>query len=342
MAESRIPQLAPLRLGRVVIDFPVTLAALSGYSDWPMRTLSRRMGAGYALCEVLLDQFFLGQVKDRHARLRSQIREEEHPVGAQLLGSDPAQVATAAARLAELGFDAVDLNLGCPVRKTLGRCRGGYLLGHPEIALEMIARVRDVVPPEIPVTIKMRSGLDDSPASRDHFFAIFDGAFACGVAAVTVHPRTVRQRYEGSSSWEFLRQVKEHAGTRVVIGSGDLFSAQDCFAMMAQTGVDGVSVARGAIGNPWIFQQARALAAGLSPPGPPSLAEQRGVIAEHWRLAEETYGAKRACLPMRKVAARYARLHPQTEAVRQAFVAVREPSQWPQVLDRWYGPNRSS
>ena len=336
MSDSQIPRLEPLRLGRLSVDFPVVLAALSGYSDWPMRVLSRRMGAGYTICEVVLDKFFVGPVKDRQAKRRVRRSDEERPVGAQLLGSEPEQVAQAASRLAQAGFDCIDLNLACPVRKALGRCRGGYLLGHPQKALEMVARVRDAVPPEIPVTVKMRRGMDDSEASREQFYAIFDGALERGAAAVTVHARTVRQRYEGRSCWDFLREVKRRASSRVVVGSGDLFSAGDCMAMIAQTGVDGVSVARGAIGNPWIFREARALAAGLPLPAPPSLAEQREVLAEHWRLAEETYGAKRACLTMRKVGARYARLHPECEKVRQSFIAVREADQWQQVLGRWY------
>lgn len=329
-----MPSLRPLQFGSLTIDFPIVLAALSGYSDVPMRVLSRRMGAGYSLCEVLLDQFFQGRVRDRHARLRSQITER--PVGAQLLGSEPESMARAAVQLAEAGFDCIDLNLACPVKKALGRCRGGYLMGQPEVALEIIARVRDVVPAAIPVTVKLRRGLDDSEESRDKFFAIFDGAFARGVAAATVHGRTVRQRYEGQSSWEFLGEVKRHAGARVVLGSGDLFSAQDCLDMIAQTGVDGVTVARGAIGNPWIFRDARALAAGQPLPAPPTLAEQRAMLAEHWRLAEELYGGRRACLALRKVGARYAHLHPQMEEVRLAFVTVHQPSEWQQILDRWY------
>ncbi len=330
------PDLPPLHLGNLVIPFPVVLAALSGYSDRPMRILSRRMGAGYTICEVLLDKFFLGRVKDRHAKRRSQIDDEEHPVGAQLFGNDPLQVAQAAGRLVQMGFDCIDLNLACPVRKALGRCRGGYLLAHPDIALDMIDRLRNAVPPQIPVTVKLRRGMDDTPASRDHFFAIFDGAFARGVAAVTVHGRTVRQRYEGSSDWQFLRQLKRHAGDRVVLGSGDLFTAHDCLRMFSETGVDGASVARGAIGNPWIFREARALAAGLPLPPPPTLAEQKAILSEHWRLSEETYGPKRACLLMRKVGARYARLHPHTDEVRQAFIAVRQPADWQNLLARWY------
>jgi tRNA-dihydrouridine synthase len=121
-----------------------------------------------------------------------------------------------------------------------------------------------------------------------------------------------------------------------VLGSGDLFNAQACLDMLACTGVDGVTVARGAIGNPWIFGQVKALAAGLPLPDPPSLHEQRDVIREHYRLAEELYGPER-CLPdMRKFAIKYAQLHPQHEEVRADFCQVRLPGGWQDVLDNWY------
>ena len=329
-------KLPELRLGPVRIEFPVVLAALSGYSDWPTRVISRRLGAAYTICEVLLDQFVLNVTKGRKAKRFIRVTDQDHPVGAQLMGNSADQLALAAAKMVEAGFDCVDLNFGCPVKKVLAKCRGGYLLSKPETALEIVARVRDVVPPEIPVTVKMRRGMDDSRESREKFFAIFDGAFRLGVAAVTVHGRTVRQRYEGRSSWEFLREAKERAGERTVLGSGDLFTARDCLDMIAQTGVDGVTIARGAIGYPWIFRQVRALAAGRPLPAPPSLFEQREVIAEHFRLAEEIYGPSRCCSIMRKSGIKYSRLHPQADQVRDAFVAVRDPEQWRQVLARWY------
>jgi tRNA-dihydrouridine synthase len=185
------------------------------------------------------------------------------------------------------------------------------------------------------VTLKMRRGMDDSNESRDNFFRILDGAFAAGISAVTVHGRTVVQRYEGPSRWEFLREVKQHVGQRTILGSGDLFTAQDCLQMIAQTGVDGVTVARGSIGNPWIYQQARALAAGLPCPAPPSVAEQGECIREHFRLAEQVYGQR--CGPlMRKFGIKYAALHPQAEAVRDAFIRVTCREDWEQTLDRWY------
>lgn len=327
--------LPPLRLGPISLDFPVVQAPLSGYSDWPMRVIARRLGAAYTVCEVLLDQFIVNVSKGGKAKRFLRVSDEEHPCGAQLMGALPEQFPAAALKLVEAGFDVIDLNFACPVKKVLGRCRGGYLLTTPAVALEIVDRVRDALPPHVPLTVKMRRGMDDTSQSRDCFFEIFDGAFQRGAAAVTVHGRTVRQRYEGTSSREFLRDVKRHAGEKVVLGSGDLFTVHDCFDLMRETGVDGVAVARGAIGNPWIFQQARAFCQGIILP-PPSLHQQRDVIAEHYRLSEEIYGPNLCCRVMRKFGIKYARLHPKFKEVRNAFVAVRAPADWRAVLDRWY------
>jgi nifR3 family TIM-barrel protein len=327
--------LQDLRIGPVPVGFPVVQAALSGYSDAPMRIIARRLGAPYTLCEVMLDQFLVvlnGRPKNRHFLY---IDRQEHPVGGQLMGADPEQFAAGADRLVQAGFDVIDINFGCPVKKVLGRCRGGYHLSQPQVALDIIRRTRETVPAEIPVTVKMRRGLDDSAESRDYFFEILDGAFAAGVAAVTVHGRTVMQRYEGPSRWEFLKEVKQHVGARTILGSGDLFTAHDCLRMIQQTGVDGVTVARGAIGNPWIFAQARALAAGKPLPAPPTVHEQREVILEHWTLAQQIYGDR--CGPqMRKFGIKYAALHPHSLQVREAFIAVKTAADWRQVLDRFY------
>ncbi len=324
----------PLRFGALEIGFPVVQAALSGYSDWAMRMIARRLGASYAICEVLLDRAILQRGKKSRRDLT--VTDEEQPAGAQLMGSDPAEFGPAAARLAEAGFQVIDINFGCPVKKVLGRCRGGYHLGQPEIALEVVSQVRNSVPAKIPVTVKMRRGVDDTPESRDNFYTIIDGAYDRGVAAVTVHPRTVKQRYDGPSNWDFLRELKQHLGDHVLLGSGDLFSAPDCLRMLAQTGVDGVTVARGAIGNPWIFREARALASGDPPPPPPTLSEQREVIAEHYRLAERIYGPEQCCRQLRKHCIKYAQRHPEAELVRQAFIQVKQPADWQAVLDRWY------
>jgi len=335
--------LPALRIGPFELDFPVVQAALSGYSDRAMRVIGRRLGASYTLCEVMLDRFVNEAGQGRRGRRYLQVAAEEHPVGGQLMGAVPEEFGPAALKLVDAGFDVIDINFGCPVKKVLGRHRGGFLLGDVDTALEIVSRVREAVPPAVPVTVKMRRGLDDTQESRDKFFQIFDGAFERGVVAITVHGRTVEQRYVGPSRWSFLREVKQHAGNRVVLGSGDLFTAQACIDMIRETGVDGVTAARGAIGNPWIFQQARALAAGLPLPDPPTVHEQRDVIAEHYRLALELYGPELCGRQMRKFGIKYSQLHPRPLEVRDAFIRVTRPDQWQTVLDTCYaedGPGR--
>ncbi|MCA9133239.1 MAG: tRNA-dihydrouridine synthase [Planctomycetales bacterium] len=306
-----------------------------------MRMLAREHGASYTLCEVMLDQFlvsFRDRSKNRHFLFNS---AEEQPVAGQLMGAEPEQFALGAKRLVEAGFAVIDINFGCPVKKVLGRCRGGFHLGQPQIALEIIRRTRDIVPAEIPVTVKMRRGIDDSEESRQQFFEILSGGFAAGLAAATVHGRTVLQRYQGPSRWEFLRDVKRAFPTQTILGSGDLFSAADCLRMLAETGIDGVTVARGAIGNPWIFQQARALATGQPLPPPPSTLQQRAVLERHWELAEQIYGADRTGLLLRKFGIKYSACHPQGLEVRTAFTSIRSRAEWWQVLDRWYAVDQA-
>lgn len=329
--------LRPLVIGNVRLASPFVQAALSGYSDWPMRMLAREHGASYTLCEVMLDQFlvaFKNREKNKHFLYNS---ADEQPVAGQLMGAEPEQFALGAQRLAEAGFAVIDINFGCPVKKVLGRCRGGFHLSQPAVALDIVRRTRDIVPSAVPVTVKMRRGIDDTQESRDNFFHILDGAFQAGVAAITVHGRTVEQRYNGPSRWEFLTEVKRHVGDRTILGSGDLFSADDCLRMIAETGVDGVTVARGAIGNPWIFEQCDALAQGLPLPLPPTIHQQRLVMERHWDLAEQIYGPERTGPLLRKFGIKYSGSHPQHDLVREGFARVRLREDWNTALDRWYG-----
>ena len=336
-----IQGIAPLQIGNVPIGFPVVQAALSGYSDWAMRLIARRMGASYSLCEVMLDQFLVS-LKDRKKTQHFLYNTpEEHPVAGQLMGAEPEQFSLGAQKLVEAGFSVIDINFGCPVRKVLGRCRGGFHLSQPAVALEIVRRTRDIVPSEIPVTIKMRRGIDDTQESRDHFYEILDGAFGYNISAITVHGRTVQQRYIGPSRWSFLKEVKAHVGKdKIILGSGDLFSAEDCLRMMLETGVDGVTVARGCIGNPWIFEQTRAIFEGKPMPAPPSVHQQREVMLEHFRLAEQLYGPERAGVPMRKFGIKYSASHPEGLQVREHFVRVKNFEEWKAVHDRWYSEDR--
>ena len=329
-----------LRFGPLHISFPAIQAALSGYSDAPMRRINRKLGAEFTLCEVLLDQFVVA-VSRRKAKLYMQVEADEHPVGAQLMGNEPEMFVSAALRLVDAGFDLIDLNFACPVKKVLGRARGGYLMSDPPAAAKIVQSVRQAIPDTIPLTIKLRKGFDDTPESTRKFHEIVDRSLDLGVAGVTLHGRTVKQRYTGLSDWNFVREVKERLVARnwpqiPLLGSGDLFTAETCVARMKETGTDGVALARGIIGNPWLFRDVRALLGGKPVPPPPTISEQREILEEHYRLAEELYDTKRASTTMRGFGIRYSLLHPEAEAVREAF--VRQP--WNAVLEKWYGCER--
>ncbi|MHC4814438.1 MAG: tRNA dihydrouridine synthase [Planctomycetota bacterium] len=328
-----------LRLGDIAIDMPAVQAALSGYSDLPMRRVARGLGAEFCFNEVVLDKTVLTKGKGRRRALF--VAADDHPLGGQLMGAVSETFGEAANHMVEAGYDLVDVNFGCPVNKALGRCRGGFHLGQPTVALDIVRRVVDACAGRVPVTVKMRRGLDESAASERHFFEILDGAFGLGIAAVTVHGRTVQQKYVGASDWRFLARVKAHLGEHTMLGSGDLFRADDVKAMMETTGVNGVTLARGCIGNPWIFQQTRELLAGRRPVQP-TVGQQREAIASHWRHAVEVYGEDLAVRRTRTHAIKYARLHPEPVRVRDAFVAVKRPLELQAVLNDWYAVGADS
>lgn len=322
----------PLRIGNVEIGLPAVQAALSGYSDLAMRTVAREHGATYAINEVVLDALVLQKGKLQRRILS--VPEHDHPVGGQLMGSQPETFGQAARELVRAGYDIVDINFGCPVNKVLGRHRGGYLLQDPDTALAMVSAVLDAVQGDAPVSVKMRRGTDDSPESERRFWTILEGAIERGVAAATVHPRTVTQKYVGPSRWPFLAEVRRRVGPDfTLLGSGDLFSPFDVLLMQQQTGVDGVTMARGCIGNPFVFGQVRDLLAGRTPVRP-TCAEQRAAIRRHWELAVPFYGDERRALPPARMhVIKYAQYHPEPVAARERLVRVRQPEELLAAVD---------
>jgi tRNA-dihydrouridine synthase B len=336
--------IAPCRIGPFTLPLPAIQAGLAGYSDMAMRVVARRRGCPYAVTEALLDQVLLrgGRGLEKGAILCP----EDHPVAGQLMGSDPHELARAAVVLVQLGFDVIDLNFACPVRKVMGRCRGGYLLSDPDTAIAILRRVRDAIP-NTPLTVKLRRALDESAQAADWFDAVFDEARALQFAAIAVHARTVEQKYAGLPNWSFLKELVNRLKPQnsvlstqnsvpALLGSGDLFSAQDALRMYRDTGVDAVWLARGAIGNPWIFSDFAALLAGGPLPAPPTVHQQREALLEHFALAVEVYGEEIASRQMRKIAIKYAKLHPQGPAVWKEFIAVKNQKQWNEVLARHY------
>ena len=212
-------------------------------------------------------------------------------------------------------------------------------MSEPENALAIVKAVIGSVAGRRPVTLKMRRGFDDSAESERNFFLILDGAFELGVAAVTVHGRTVKQRNVGPSNWEYLARLKRHAGAHTILGSGDLFTSAAVHRMLDETGVDGASVARGAIGNPFIFRECRALLNG-HPVSPPSVAEQRDAIEFQFAETLKLHDAERGGRVFRKFGIAYADLHPMRDEVRQAFIDAKNTQAIRAVLDSWYDNQR--
>ncbi len=282
--------------------------------------------------------------------------------------------------LASRTFATIDVNLACPVKKVDRKARGGHWLAEPAGAIAILEAVREALPGSIPCTVKLRRAYDDTPAMAAGFERILDAAFRIGYAWATVHGRTVEQKYVGPSRWDVLRDIVRRHPDRLILGSGDVWEAADIFRMLRYTGVAAVAVARGCIGNPWIFRQARAMLAGQAP-ATPTLDEQRAVLEEHFALALAVNGGARAtdrglagaappvrgervspdaiagtggaprseaftARTMRKFGIRFARHHPRAEEVRRRFIGVGSLAEWRDLLGEWYAagapPARSS
>src|SRR5688500_12765437 len=258
-------------IGPVHFKQPFCQAGLAGYSDRAMRLVARRRGCPYAVTEALLDVIMVNG--GQGLRKSIDINDEDHPVAGQIIGSEPDTMARAAVLLQQAGYDVIDLNFACPVKKIKNKARGGHMLMDVARAVSILKAVRDALPPHVPTTVSLRRGFDDSPQSVERFHEIVETMWTLGYAAVRVHARTVDQKYAGQARWPFLREVKRRYPDRTIIGSGDLFTAEDVVRMLRETGVDCAWIARGAIGNPWIFQHAAALLR-LSPS--PLVGEGRG------------------------------------------------------------------
>jgi nifR3 family TIM-barrel protein len=244
-------------IGPISLAAPFCQAGLAGYSDRAMRLVARKHGCPYAVTEALLDVILLSGGQGLKKSI--DINDEDHPIAGQIMGSEPETMTRAAQILHKFGYDVIDLNFACPVKKIKNKARGGHMLLDVSRGVSILKAVRDSLPPDVPTTISLRRGFDDSSESSDRFYEIVDTAFSYGYSAVRVHGRTVEQKYNGQAHWPFLREVKNRYPDRTILGSGDVFTAHDVVRMLEETGVDIVWIARGAIGNPWIFRHAAQL-----------------------------------------------------------------------------------
>jgi len=323
-----------MRIGSIEFDAPFCQAGLAGYSDRAMRVVARRRGCPYAVTESLLDVIMLSGGMGLKKSI--DINDEDHPVAGQIIGSEPEQMARAAVILAEHGYDVIDLNFACPVKKIKNKSRGGHMLMDVPRAKAILQTVRDALPANVPTTVSLRRAFNDTAESEDQFYQVFEAVWAQGYAAARVHARTVEQKYLGKSRWPFLTALKKQYPGHTILGSGDVFTAEDAVRMLRETGVDMVWIARGAIGNPWIFQHARHLLDSPVQLLAPSIAEQRFALEEHFGIAMQIHGEQLAGRRMRKMGIKYSRFHPLAEQVKREFINVHSLRDWTKVLNNWY------
>jgi tRNA-dihydrouridine synthase B len=320
-----------LKIGNIILDVPFFQASLSGYSDYAMRAIARDFGAPMTFAGAMLAKSVIHPKVFNNPSFKP--GDDEHPIGAQLLGEDPEIMARAAKVVWKAGFDLIDLNFACPAPKVIRRKRGGFLLNEPDKVIEIYNAVKESV--DCPVTMKLRTSFENQ--SHDNFWDISSRATAGKVDALIVHPRAVCQRFAGSADWQFLSEVKKQFPHTTIIGSGDLFSADTIKNNIKNTGVDGAVIARGAIGNPWIFNQLRASFDTETIFVPPTVQQQGEVILKHFNLVYRLYEPKKAIMHFRKFIVAYCKLHPLRKKAQKALFSAKTAEEFLAVVKQWYG-----
>ena len=302
-----------MKIGNVAIENPFLLAPLAGITDAPMRSLCRARGAALVYTEMVSCKgLYYG---DNNTERLLMVREDEKPVAFQIFGREPDMIAFAVKDFYNRENALIDINMGCPVPKIVKNGEGSALLKEPDLVYDLVsaavkaseeaakekAAETDRGTMMKPVTAKIRAGWDGSSINAVEIAKAIEAA---GGAAVAVHGRTRDQFYSGKADWDLRRKVKE-AVSIPVIGNGDVFSGQDAMRMLDETGCDMVMIARGALGNPWIFEEALALWKGESLPAKPSMEERVGVMKAHFTDLMSVKGEYAAVREMRKHASWY-------------------------------------
>jgi nifR3 family TIM-barrel protein len=291
----------PLQIGPYRCDTPVVLAPMAGITNAGFRRLCREQGAGFYVCEMITSR---GLVERNPLTFRMiEFDDAEHPRSLQLYGVDPATIGAAVRTVAERDLaDHVDLNFGCPVPKVTRRGGGAALPYKRRLFARIVAAAVDNAGP-MPVTVKMRIGIDDE--HRTHLEAGRIAADA-GVAAVALHARTAAQRYSGTADWDQIARLRDALPAALpVLGNGDIFSAADALAMVAHTACDGVVVGRGCLGRPWLFGDLEAAFAGRPLPTPPTLGQVTATLRRHAELLCVHMGPDKGIRDIRKHIAWY-------------------------------------
>jgi nifR3 family TIM-barrel protein len=317
-----------MKIGDVNIWPPVVLAPMAGITAHPFRVLAKRHGAGLVVTELISSHAI--HYRNQKTFGMFDWTDEERPAFCQLFGGDPDTMAEAARVVVEHGCDGVDINMGCWVPKVAKTGAGAALLKDLCQAEKVVKAVVDAVP-EVPVTVKVRSGWDPRDVTAVRFARAAEQA---GVKAVTVHARFASQGFTGTADWNIIGEVKQAVSRIPVVGNGDIETPQDARRMLDQTGCDAVMVGRAAMGNPWLlgrmalFLETGALAA------EPSADERVAVAREHARLQVAQMGESLACRELRGLLGHYFKGLPGAVRVRESLTRVTTLAEVEDGLDR--------
>lgn len=287
----------PFSIGEVELPSNILFAPLAGCSDLPFRRMSCHYRPGIVYCEMVKIDALVRN--DSHTYRLLDYEPWMHPIGAQICGSKPAMAASAARIVEDLGFDVIDFNCGCPVDKVTKDGSGSGMLKNPELIGEVISKV--VASVKIPVTVKIRAGWDEASINAPLITQIAEKA---GAKAIAIHGRTRQQAYKGPANWDFIRACKAVAKKILVIGNGDIFSAEAALGIFNHTGCDAILVSRGTMGQPWIVEDIVRHLSGL-PPLQRDIPFIRQVLLEHFEAIIRYQNERQSLLDFRRVGCWY-------------------------------------
>jgi tRNA-dihydrouridine synthase B len=316
-----------LNIGNVKIEGNLVLGPMAGVTDLPFRLLCKEQGADLIYTEMVSAKGI--QFNNKNTENLLMVEEEERPVSLQLFGADPYILSETAKRIEHRNFDILDLNMGCPVPKVVNNGEGSALMKDPKLVGEIVKAVSSAI--KKPFTVKIRRGFTESTVNAVEIAKIIE---ANGAAAIAVHGRTREQYYSGKADWNIIREVKE-AVSIPVIGNGDVLTAEDALRLVKETGCDGIMIARGAMGNPWIFSQLKEYFATGVHSKKPTAKEAVDMMLRHARMAIEYKGEFTGIREMRKHVAWYTTGYPLAAKLRNRVNEIENYDELEKLLQEY-------
>ncbi|MBI5274031.1 MAG: tRNA dihydrouridine synthase DusB [Chlamydiales bacterium] len=317
----------PIKLGSLSLSKNIFYAPLAGCSDLPFRKMSASYHPGLMYCEMVKMDALIRHEPTTYRLLH--FTEDMHPIGAQLCGSKPSIAGECAKIVEDLGFDVVDLNCGCPVDKITKDNSGSGLLKYPELIGEILSNMIRAV--KIPVTVKIRIGWDEH-----HIVAplITKIAEEVGAKAICIHGRTREQGYKGDANWDYIKECKEIAKDIIVIGNGDVFTAEAAIAMFEYTNCDAVLVSRGTLGQPWIVEDI------IRKTTKSPLLEKDGLfykktLLSHLSHIESYQNGKKAITDLRRVGCWYVKNEPKAKTFREHLNQIKSIEEGKSLIESY-------